>query len=196
MRTSRVTLLALVAGLSTCSFASAALVTNVGSWTFDGNTTGNRIPVYVTGGDLITGATIVAQLGNVDPGDPSSLLPGPSITFDLTGTIFDLPGTVFGSAATGSPQVALATALLDLNQNATGNGLIATVVVDTTGFDSGTYTLTLESLAGDFTDFSGTDSESLSIGFTYTAGSVTVAIPEPQSLALLIPTLSLLRRRR
>ncbi len=71
------------------------------------------------------------------------------------------------------------------------SGLLATVTVDTTGFQSGTFPFLLAgTLLGD-SDFSG-------IAASITNGTLTIAVPEPGVFAL-IPAMAgglILRRRR
>jgi hypothetical protein len=193
MKPARLAIAAVAAALYLASSAHAALIITVGDHTLLPGTPNQAIPLYVSGGDPVYGLTLVAQVADGGPSAGGSIT-GPTLTADpKTGTIFDaFPGTLYSTAASGSPQIAIANALLDLPYTASATGLIATLYIDTTGFTSGTWDLALASTLGDVTSFAGLDS-SLQI----TPGTITIrAIPEPAALGLLAVPVATLRRRR
>jgi hypothetical protein len=123
----------------------------VGQHPLRGNLAGQTIPIYVRGGQPVSGLDLFVMVGDGGPalttlGLPAGT-PGPTITkVDLvTGTIFqngpDLPrdlGTL--------PQLANWSIALTAGGNVLADGLLATITVDTTGFFEGTWQLGLAEL--------------------------------------------------
>ena len=110
----------------------------LGTYSLNANQAGQRIPIYVTGVDQVTGFNLDAQIvGSSTPKFQS---------IDFTGGIWDShPTTVGGGPVSGSTQYAQASVIFTNSGDQTqANGLLCTLVVDTTGYAAGqSYTLKL-----------------------------------------------------
>ena len=170
----------------TCAPAKAATI-SVGDHVLLANLPGQPVPIFVTGGEPVSGLNLFAQVGDggpelIDFGLPAGT-DGPEITnVDLkTGTIFEAipdPQTM----ALGSPQVAnFFIAISAPGGSVPADGLLATLTIDTTGFSSGTWDLlfsgVLPDLGGFDSDFAGVAADDI---FN---GTITV-VPEPAAIAL------------
>jgi hypothetical protein len=156
----------------------------VGEYTLMANTPNQRIEIFVSGGQLISGVNLVAQIGDGGPELVDSGLPagsdGPAITsVDLkTGTIFaglDVSQVEFPSL----PQVRFSSLGIESqNTSVAADGLLVTLTIDTTGISAGSFPLLLDGVLpqltnGPFaTDFAGMMAE-------ITSGQIIV---EPASL--------------
>jgi hypothetical protein len=103
----------------------------LGTYSLNANQSGQRIPIYVTGLDQVTGFNLDAQIvGSSAPKFQS---------IDFTGGIWDAhPTTVGGGPVAGSPQYAQASVIFTNSGDQTqANGLLCTLVVDTTGYAAG-----------------------------------------------------------
>lgn len=179
---------AAVFGLFFADVANAALVINVGSYTLLPNTPNQTVKIFVTGGDAVQGLNFYAQVADGGPAAGGTVT-GPAITgVDiLAGTIFaannngaDNPGSV--------PQLAARTTTT-LAGSVPGNGLLATLTFDTTGFTTQrTWSLNLKNTLNGPTDFAGTPA-------TIADGSIIVNVPEPACILLLFVGLMLRLRR-
>lgn len=186
--------------------AQAATIV-VGNYDLLPNTPGQKIPLYVSGIVPNAGPHFPHFPGNVaglvldiainDGGPEWGSGPlGPTITsIDVVSgpTIWEPPNTTHGHNAPATfyaGQIAdINFAILDGWVNVTG-GLLATVEINTTGFASGTFQLTLtggvllDVLGG--TEFIGNPATVTNIIYQYyngTAGQITI-VPEPSSVAL------------
>lgn len=132
-----------------------APVVTVGQFSLRPNTPNQQVPIYVSGGQAISGLNLYVQVGDGGPERVDLGLPAgtdaPSITgIDLTsGTIFaGVPDAPFVDLAL--PQVGFASlAIVEPNTSVTADGLLATVTIDTTGFFDGSFDLQLSPVLPD-----------------------------------------------
>ncbi len=179
------------------SHAHGQLNVSVDDVTVVEGTTSVDIPIYGTGTQDVTDMVLALQMGNGGTVTGNPAVPVFSAV-DLTGTVWENLSNGYATSSAFPPP----DEIIDLNVTAvsgsspvSGNGLLATVTVDLTGFstagnawdihlidDFGTTTQLLEG-TGDVTG-------------QLTSGSLTV-VPEPVSLTLLgVGSVALLRRRR
>ncbi len=163
-----------------------ATTINVGHHDLIANTPNQTIGILVEGGELVSGLDLFVQVG--DGGSELALLglpegtDGPALTGVelVSGTIFE--GVADVPTDIGSPlldQVAIYTlALLGVPSSVPASGTLATLMVDTTGFSEGTWTLQLSDvlpfpeLFGPFTtNFAGQPADSI------VNGSITIVPP-------------------
>ena len=143
---------------------------------------GQLINVLVTGGDAVEGLNFRLVVADGFPDLTGSTIDGPNITsVDIIGT-----GTVFSNTLTDTnnntgqqdanvPQ-AWDASTTTASGTVSAEGVLARVILDTTGFTSGTWALVLDNPELTETNFAG-------ISATLVNGSITI-IPEPTSLAL------------
>ena len=200
-------LIAGLAGLAVVLFASVAwaeLLIDVGNHPLLPGTAGQTITIDITGGDAVGGGTIFLQVADGGPEAIPYLPPGTIVGIDgpditavdiLTGTIFD--GNNLGDfGGTVVPQAWQSLTYTQAGTAVDGDGLLATVTLDTTGFTSGSWDLSMGSLLGQ-TEFGG-------VPLRITPGTIFIPtdgeiIPEPASCVLLLlgtATLLLWHRRR
>ena len=145
----RLTCMSAVLALSALSAASVSAepIIVVGDHSLLPNTPGQKISISISGDNNITGINFYAQVGDGGPELADYSLPpgidGPAIT----GVDLDPPGGIFDGKGTqtdlpGIPQVAIST--FDVTTGTVlGDGLLAELTLDTTGFTSGTWDLLL-----------------------------------------------------
>lgn len=154
------------------------------------NAAAQTIPLRVTGGDLVQGLNLRVQIadGGTHPA-VGGAIHGPVIeSLDLlAGTIFD--GNHSGQQSIlNLPQVWVQ-AVTTSTGTVVADGLLATLTVDTTGFDSGEFTLALANTRDGPTDFAG-------VPIDIQDGTIRI-IPEPAAILLLpLGVLCWLGRRR
>lgn len=183
----------------TCFWVAVALqaqiVVNVGTHSLLPNTPNQSIPIHVSGGAAVAGLNFRAQVADGFPDVPGSLVDGPNITgVDIIGTTSP---TIFTGNNTGQqdpgsvPQLSIRTTTTS-SGTVTANGLLVTLTLDTTGFATGTYALSLSSTFAGGTSF--LDSLANPISSTITDGSLMIsAVPEPvQSVTVIGFCLALL----
>ena len=173
-----------VALLMTWAAAGATPLIDVGTFDLRPDEAGQTIQIFVTGSDEVQGLEFNAQIGT---GASGPLFEYCDI---LTDTVFAESNTglndgsyidprrlyVGTSAASGTPVYA--------------DGLLATLLLDTTGLQSGRWPLMLENSFEGSTNFAGADVE-------ITNGWLVIEeIPEPASAAVLCLATVLIRRRR
>jgi len=160
----KLTACAMIAIAGPVTFAGAVPTIVVGTHELRPNQPGQTVQIFVTGGDDVGGVNFYVQTANGGPEaeaqgwiPPGTAIVGPAITeFDLlTGTIFagDNMGQFGGLPPGAFPQIALGGTVMN-NGYVPANGLLATVTIDTTGFLSGSFALSL-SVADVTTDFAG-----------------------------------------
>jgi hypothetical protein len=150
----------------------------VGSHTLRANTPNQRIDLFVSGGQLVAGLDLYAQVG--DGGPERTMLglaagqDGPAITHvELKqGTIFsNVPDAVTNLGSL--PQVASWSVSLADGGSVAADGLLATLIVDTTGFFDGTWDLRLQNVLPDY-DLGPLDSRFASMLAFITNGSIEI----------------------
>lgn len=173
--------------LCVASVSNAATSIIVGNHVLLPNTSGQVIQIFVSGGDQIQGMNFRAQIG-ADPENAVTPVfqfggPGPS-------TIVG-PGTIFAPNNVGMNDVTFYPALFEAGTaTATGtvaaNGLLATLVVDTTGFYGGTWALSLGATLSGPTDWAGSVFQGNFVPDpNIEDGSISIPIiPEPSSVVL------------
>ncbi len=173
----KVTWTALLVFMLNCVCAAQPII-DVGPHQLLANTPDQTISVFVTGGDLVQAVNFAAQIndgGSAGGGDNT----GPVFTgLDiLTGTIF-APSNQGQIGTQSFPQLVIdSTITSDSNPTVSADGLLATLVLDTTGVWSGTYDLKLSGTLNGPTDFG-------TIQPTITNGTIEI-VPEPASMILL-----------
>jgi hypothetical protein len=129
------------------------------------NTPNQRIEIFVTGTAEVTGFNLRAQLGDGIDGSAEPDFNG----VELNGGIWtSYPTTVSDNGLVGADQM-LQSSVSFNNQGdrVIANGLIATLIVDTTGFSSGQFPLLLSGTQiGQDSDFTGQQIASLPVAIT------------------------------
>lgn len=175
--------------LCVASVSNAATSIIVGDHILQPNMPGQIIQIFVTGGDQIQGTNFRAQIGS-DPEFASTPIFFSSPPFGVPGSSTIIgPGTIFQPNNVGMNDVTFYPALFEAGTaTATGtvsaNGLLATLVVDTTGFFSGTWSLSLGNTLAGPTDWAGSIFQGNEVpNPDILDGSITI-IPEPSSVVL------------
>ncbi len=168
-----------IAGLTSPCCASTADIT-LGNYLLLPNTPNQTIPVYVSGGAMVSGVNFNLQVG--DGGPASGGTPGPVFTkLDfVTNSIFQFDYS--DPVDEGSVPQVLTEYILTANNGdvVSADGLLATVTIDTTGFFPGqAFPLLIANTLNGPTSFSDAP-----IPGTMTNGLITI-VPEPSSIALL-----------
>ena len=172
----------------------------VGDHLLQPNQANQSISILISGGDQVKGLNFYLQVGDGGPElanyDLPAGTPGPKITsVDLkTGTIYQSVTDV-ASVLESIPQVAtLSFPISTPGVSVTADGLLATVVLDTTGFFSGTFPLLMNGVLN-FPEIDGPyTSDFEGIVPTIVNGSITI-VPEPTGVSLLLLTGALMARR-
>ena len=161
---------------------------NVGAHNVLPNTPNQPVQIYVSGVPAVAGLNLNAQIGD-----------GWAIGTPVFSGVNLTSGTLFASNNSGAsdigsiPGLAMYSILTNSGSIPGGSGLLATLYVDTTGLDSGTFARSLGDTLNGPTTFL---SESGEVPIIITNGSLTV-VPEPTGLAILATCfIPLLRRRR
>jgi hypothetical protein len=95
---------------------------------------GQVVEIYATGTDLVTGFNLQAQLGNGVAPPPEPIFQ----SIDFSGGLWDAyPHTVMGGPLAGAEMYAQASVAFNEGVQVVANGLIATLVIDTSGFAIG-----------------------------------------------------------
>lgn len=166
--------------------AEAQITVNVGTHNLLPNTAGQEIQLNVSGSGLLAGLNFFVQVEDGFP-DFGGTMDGPNITgVDVIGTV-SAPTIFFGNntgqtdpgsgAQIGIRNITTASGTI------TPNGLLAILTIDTTGFNSGTFGLTLSNggipAETEFVGLSGLLPATLFDGFL----NIT-PVPEPSSVAM------------
>jgi MYXO-CTERM domain-containing protein len=179
--------LSLAVLLCLAGVAQAATSIVVGNHILQPNQAGQVVQIFVAGGDQIQGMNLNAQIG----ADPENAV---TPVFEFGGgagasTIIGA-GTIFAPNNVGMNDVTFYPALFQAGTaTSTGtvaaNGLLATLVIDTTGFFSGTWALSLNNTLGGPTDWAGSIFNGNEVpNPEIIDGSITIEIPEPTSIVM------------
>jgi hypothetical protein len=173
------------------SVGRADVIVDVGSHDLQPNMPAQVIQILVHGGDQVQGVMVQAQVedgGKLAGGN----ITGPTITkLDvITGTIFADHNTLQTPSSTGYmfPQVARAGTTTPAGTTVAAEGVLATLLIDTTDIPAGTYSLNLTGTVNLDTVFG-------EIVPTIHNGTLNV-IPEPATGLLAAAGATLLLRRR
>jgi hypothetical protein len=115
----------------------------VGTHNLLANATDLEIEIYVSGLDMVTGLNLSAQIGDGAGGAAEPVFQ----SIDFSGGIWDaFPTSVSGGVVAGVPQTAQASVVFNnVGDEALADGLLCTLVLDTTGFTAGeTFDLKLQ----------------------------------------------------
>lgn len=143
------------------------------------DTAGQSIEISVRGGQMVQGLNLNLQIADGGP-EAGGAIDGPAIqSVDiLTDTIFASNNTGLGSGnGVLVPQVAFFSTTTS-SGTVSADGLLATVLIDTTGFFEGTYDLVLSQTVNNPTNFASTDP---ALTPTIVDGQITI-VPEPATL--------------
>jgi len=158
------------------AFAVPVIDVNLDNYLLTPNQSGQVVQLYVSGGDMVTGFNLRAQVGDGLGGNPEPIFQA----CDFTGGIWDTyPNTVTGGPVVGGEMFAQASVLFsNAGDEVAADGLLVKLTIDTTGIFAGGYEM---KLAG--TDI-GADSDFLGTPASIANGSMQI-VPEPASLALI-----------
>jgi hypothetical protein len=170
--------------------AKADPTITLGNYVLQPNMSGQTIPITVTGIDpnSVNGVVLSVMIDDGGPGFGGTV--GPTITgFDVdTGTIWVPPNAVGHNPPAqfidGGGQLAETDFLTTSGFTSASSGLVATLIIDTSGLGAGVHTIRLNGGAisdntGD-TTFTGTIA---STNLVYNPGTITI-VPEPSSVVL------------
>jgi hypothetical protein len=152
-------------------------IVDVGSHDLLPNTPDQVITINVTGVSGARGLDLYVQVGDGYPDVSGSVNDGPNITSVdvVTGTLFD-SNNLGGQSGSGLGLQNRFREVLTAHDTVSGSGLLATLRIDTTGFTSGTWSLSLKDVFNGTTTFF--DASLNPIPINITDGSITV-VPEP-----------------
>lgn len=184
---------------------SRAASITVGNKTLLPNTPNQKIQIMISGTEMVIVDDIYVQIGD------GGTFNGGVNTKPVFQNVDVVTGTIFAGGNGAHPDPSNSSHPLiwvDGTSTLTGssvqaNGLLATLTVDTTGVSAGTFPLLLSGVASKFGGFTtdlidANSTTGAPIPLTITNGSITVASPEPTSLAGVVLTgmLGLRRVRR
>jgi len=171
-------------GLLAVAWPAGAATIDVGTHILAPNTPGQKLTIFVSGGDEVQGGEFYFQVADGGP-EAGGSIDGPDITVaDIFGDASSGPLTIFtlnntGEAAPGSlvPQF-WTSGTTTASGTVSANGTLGVVTVDTTGFFSGSWELKVkDTLMG--------DSRFPGVSTTVNNGRITI-VPEPSTLLLLV----------
>ena len=185
-------IIGLVVFSSLIASASATPIIDVGTHNLVGNSTNQVVEIYATGTDMVTAFNLRAQIG----ADGAAASAAPIFnSIDFSGGIWDASAYTVTGDIIGDGKYTQMSVAFNPAAEVAADGLIATLVINTSGFTaSESFDLKLSS--------SGIGSDSIfvitggdELAATITNG--TIIIPEPATLSLLaLGGLALIRRRR
>ena len=189
-----------------CDGAFADIVIDVGSHTLLPNTAGQQIDILISsdaGDSLTSGINLNVQIGDGNGSGAEPVFSGTQGTVEawvVSGTIFENEAPSGAAPLMGFPSLVEAGALS--NSNIVANGVLASLLIDTTGFGTpGSFNLSLANNSSGLPDTQvlgpvGTNGSVL--GVTINNGSINIAaVPEPAAVTLLaLGILGMIARRR
>jgi hypothetical protein len=190
-------LTALIVLLSVAPAVLASPTIIVGNTDLLADQAGQKVYLYITGGDQLQNVNLSVQIGDGGP-ELGGVIDGPSLSnIDIfAGTIFD--GNNTGRASLTPDGVLTSQVGYEGTTTATGfvtgNGLLATITLDTTGWDGGVFDLRLTGTHNGDTSFANATATGL-LPVSITNGTITV-VPEPATVTMMLLGVALLRRRR
>ncbi|MHB0960645.1 MAG: PEP-CTERM sorting domain-containing protein [Pirellulaceae bacterium] len=171
-----------------CTTMSQAALIEVGSHDLLPDTPLQSVSIYATAeaSELVTGFNLRMRIGDGHPDVGGGDLPEPVLQdVDFSGGVWDaFPFTVVGGPVVGYPMYAQASVLFnDSGQSISPNGLVATLIVDTTGFAGGSFSLDLFDILeiGEDSNFQGTGGTTIPIEIVN--GQLNV-VPEPSAFTI------------
>jgi hypothetical protein len=170
----------------------ATPIVTVGNYQLQPNTSNQLITLNVTGADAVTGFNLRAAIGD---GSGAAAEPKFSAISFVSGTIWDAhPSTTTGGPITGLTQDAQASVVFNTSGDSVpATGAFVKLFIDTTGFTTGTYNLSLTGTEiGSPSRFIGTSGSEITT--TITNGTITV--PEPATGMILVGVTFVLCRRQ
>ena len=188
--------------LTGASVARASLIIDVGDIRLLPGTPGQKVPIYVQGGDNVIQVQFKVQIADGGIGVSGQQVTGPSITsVDLvTDTIF---GTNHNDQSPDAydcvvvPQLAN-TGIITQHDAVAGEGLLATITIDTTHFTEigPSYSLNLKGTI--ITGSPDTQFNNGDVRVDITNGTIIISsdVPEPATGLLVLGGAGLLLRRR
>lgn len=191
----RKTTVSLIAITALCALlaqtASATPVLSFGATDLLPDTPNQMVQVFVSGGDAVTGVNFNFQVndGGVDVGGSDPIIPIVSVDL-VTGTIFASNHIAqYGDTFIGG----IGISIIETNSGTVAaDGLLATVILDTTGIYGGSFNLTTNTLNGPIS-FTTTGPDTVPNNI---AGTINV-VPEPASMILIgLGAVAVLGRRR
>lgn len=189
----RLSLFALVLAYAGATSTEAAII-NVGSHDLLPNTPNQSVLIYATAepDELVTGFRLFARTGDGHPdyGGGATLEPVFQ-DVDFGGGVWDaFPNTPMVNPVVGYPMYAHATVAFNVTeQTVSPNGLVAKLIIDTTGLFSGTYALNLSDIIpsspGDVPDSEFLGFQGVGIPIEIINGQLNI-VPEPSALTILL----------
>lgn len=166
----------------------------IGTYELLPDTPGQTIEIFVSGGQAVQGLNFNLQIADGGP-EAGGSIDGPVIeSVDLfAGTIFQSNNTGLGSGnGVLVPQVAFFSTTTQ-SGTVSADGLLATVLIDTSSFFEGSFDLVLSETVNSSTNFGSTDPDLTPV---IVDGQITI-VPEPVTmLSLGIGSLALVVSRR
>lgn len=189
----RLSLIALVLAYAGAASTQAAII-NVGYHDLLPNTPNQSVFIYATAepDELVTGFNLRMQIGDGHPDFGGGALLEPILqNVDFNGGVWDaFPNTKTGGSVAGYPMYAQASVVFDPVQEPlppsaiSPSGLVAELIVDTTGIFSGSYALDLaRTHIGADSVFIGAGGIEVPIGIVN--GQLNI-VPEPSALTILL----------
>lgn len=167
--------------------SSEAITITVGDHTLAANTPGQQVQIMVSGGEQVSGLNLQVQVGDGGPELADfGLAPGvdgPAITaVDLTtGTIFaGVSEDEYSETGPRIPQyVCYSLAMTETGASVPATGLLATLTIDTTGFQGGTWDLRLGNVLPELGPY---NSDFAPTPATILNGSISITLPGDANL--------------
>ncbi|MCA9217172.1 MAG: hypothetical protein KDB27_29085 [Planctomycetales bacterium] len=180
---------ACVCSLFIASASHSSIIVTVGDVQLQPNEANQAVPILVSSPDntpAVAAFNLVAQLGDGVGGSAEPKFSGAEDTLDgvdfLTGTIWPASSTTSGTGPVMDfPYFATASVAIEGGGTTVADGILVTLFVDTTGFDSGTYDLLVSASQGNDSAFVLPGGSEFSPEIRN--GSITI-VPEPTACGL------------